>query len=143
MATYQHENLRGDFSKNTIEKPLMMVHGYKNEFADFGEINNLPFEEMKASEIKYTVAYPHENGVEVYSNHYENKEYIHPLHQMKNDEKFDKEVYSKLEDSWHDALIKQDEKDLNNIIGRVREEYYKHEEVAEKNKPNLKYDLER
>jgi hypothetical protein len=143
MAIYQHENLRGDFSKNTIEKPLMMIHGYKNEFADFGEVNNLPFEDLKASEIKYTVVYPHENDVEVYSNHYENKEYVHPLHQMKNDDRFDKEVYSKLEDSWNDALIKEEDNYLNSIMGRVREEYYKHEEVAEKNNTNLKYDLER
>lgn len=143
MAIYQHENLRGDFSKETIEKPLMMIHGYKNEFADFGEVNNLPFEDLKASEIKYTVAFPHENGVEVYSNHYENKEYVHPLHQMKNDERFDKEVYSKLEDSWNDALIKEEDNYLNSIMGRVREEYYKHEEVAEKNNASLKFDLER
>lgn len=143
MAIYQHENLRGDFSKETIEKPLMMIHGYKNEFADFGEVNNLPFEDLKASEIKYTVAYPNENGVEVYSNHYENKEYVHPLHQMKNDERFDKEVYSKLEDSWNDALIKEEDNYLSSIMGRVREEYYKHEEVAEKNNANLKFDLER
>lgn len=143
MAIYQHENLRGDFSKDTIEKPMMMIHGYKNEFAEFGEVNNLPFEDLKTSEIKYTVAYPHENDVQVYSNHYESKEYIHPLHQMKNDESFDKEVYLKLEDTWHDALIKEDEKDMNNIIGRVREEYYKHEGVSEKSTPTVKHDLER
>lgn len=146
MAISQHENLRGDFSKETIEKPMMMIHGYKNEFGDFGEVNNLPFDELKSSEIKYTVAYPHENEVQVYSNHYENKEYVHPLHQMKNDERFDKEVYIKLEDSWNDTLIKEDEKEMNNIIGRVREEYYKHEEVAEKaekSTPKIKHDLER
>ncbi|MGB6407693.1 MAG: LPD25 domain-containing protein, partial [Planococcus donghaensis] len=143
MAIYQHESLRGDFSKDTIEKPMMMIHGYKNEFAEFGEVNNLPFEDLKTSEIKYTVAYPHENDVQVYSNHYESKEYIHPLHQMKNDESFDKEVYLKLEDTWHDALIKEDEKDMNNIIGRVREEYYKHEGISEKITPTAKHDLER
>ena len=146
MAIGQHENHRGDFSKNTIDKPMMMIHGYRNEFADFGEVNNLPFDELKSSEIKYTVAFPHENGVQVYSNHYGNKEYVHPLHQIKNDEKFDKEMYLKLENSWSDALIKEEDKYLNSIMGRVREEYYKHEAVAEKaekSTPKIKHDIER
>lgn len=143
MAINQHENHRGDFSKETIEKPMMLIHGYKNEFEDFGEANNLPFNDLKASEIKYSVAYPHEDGVKVYSNHYENKEYVHPLHQMKNDESFDKNLYSKLENSWHEALTNEEEKYINSIIGNVRQEYYKHEDIAEKNSKNLKHEVER
>jgi hypothetical protein len=128
IAVDTHEKQYGDFS---IKEPAMMLHGYTTEFKDFGKLNNIDYDELNVTQIKYTIAVPHDEKLHLYSNYYEKGEYVFPLHQIEKDENFSKDIYSKLESSWNKELAKQDELYINSWANRVRQEVNKSEKVTE------------
>lgn len=134
IAANNHEKLYNDFSISTIKEPSMLLHGYTNDFKDFGELNNIDYDELNVSEIKYTIAVPHNNELHLYSNHYSKGEFVFPLHQIEKDEGFNKDVYSKLEGSWNNELAKQDELYINSWADKVRGEVHKKGMVVNENK---------
>lgn len=124
IATNAHEKQHGELN---IKEPMMLLHGYTNDFKDFGKLNNIDYDELNASEYKYTVAVPHDGELYLYSNQYTKGEYVFPLHQMEKDETFDKGIYGKLDASWNNELARQDELYINSIAKRIVQEVHKEE----------------
>ena len=130
MALYTHEKANGEL---TIKEPMMMLHGFTDDFKDFGKLNNIDYGELGVNEYKYTIAVPHNDELYLYSNQYQKGDYVFPLHQMERDETFDKEIYDKLDKSWNRELARQDELYINSVAPRLREEAHKHEAKHEAN----------
>jgi hypothetical protein len=128
IAVHTHEKQYGDIS---IKEPAMILHGYTTEFKDFGKLNNIDYDKLNATQIKYTIAVPHDEKLHLYSNYYEKGEYVFPLDQIEKDEKFSKDIYNKLESSWNKELVKQDDLYINSWSNRVRQEVNKSEQVNE------------
>lgn len=116
MAVHTHEKANSEL---TIQKPMMMLHGFTDDFRDFGKLNNIDYGKLDVNEYKYTIAVPHNDELYLYSNQYEKGDYVSPLHQMEQDETFDKDVFAKLDKSWNQELAQQ--------APRGKKEAYKHE----------------
>ncbi len=109
-SLYQHEEKYG---KAHFEEPVMFIHGVSNDFKSFGEMNEYDLTPYKYVDISYTVAIPEAGELKSFSGKYDKGEYVNPLHHIKNNDLTDKETLSKLEDHWHDFLIKEESKNIN------------------------------
>lgn len=117
-AVYQSEIL--DYTP-TAGEPVMMVHNGDKDlsFQPFGEVNNRDF---KQDTVAYTVAIPDGNALQVVSGTYNSEEYINPLHHIQKNEKLDKEKCGLLEKSFDEVLTKEENKYLQGIAPRLRQE---------------------
>lgn len=102
-------------------EPVMMIHNGDKDlyFQPFGEVNNRDF---KQDTVAYTVAIPDDNSLHVVSGVYNREEYVNPLHHIQKNEKLDKEKCGLLEKSFDDMLIKEENKYIQSIAPRIRQE---------------------
>lgn len=115
-ALYTHEQNNGEIN---FTEPMMYIHGMSTDFEKFGELNNREFENLH--KVEYTIVLPdEEKGLVTISNFYENNKYIHPLHQLEKENIVDKETYNKLENNWHDVLLKNDEEYIQSVAPKIR-----------------------
>lgn len=121
-------------AENRVNEPLMLIHK-ENEndlyLKPFGEVNNESFEDIDGS-VKYTTVIPNNDELQVVSSSYESSEYAHPLHHMEKNNIVSEENYTLLENNFHEHLISEDTKHLNNIAPSIRQALNKEEKKAEK-----------
>lgn len=140
IALYAHEKAQG--GALNIAEPSMMMHGAMTDFKEFGFINNGDFSKLKANEVKYTVAIPEGNTLNIFSNRYKKGDYLHPLHQMEKNG-IDKNIYDKLQTVWINELLREEEAYIHSIAPRIRQELNKEDMEAVKPAATIKEPTER
>lgn len=106
-SLYQYEEAHGEVK---FDEPKMYLHGVSDDFRSFGEVNSQDIEPYKYAEVIYTVAIPEDGEIKSFSGKYDSKEYVHPLHHIKDNELADKETILKLEENWHNHLAVEESK---------------------------------
>lgn len=133
LALYAHEKQHGC---HLVEpEPVMLIHGIMNDFQEFGKTNNIngaDYRELAIPIVNFTAAVPEGEQLIMISGSYENgsnARYLNPLHYMEHNG-ISKGIYEKCNQAWHNALSRQEEKELQQIIPGVRVEALKHEQAT-------------
>lgn len=128
-----------------LEQPIMKIHGVTANYMNFGEANNLPFDEVPQSKFDYTVAFQGEKGINVFSSTFYKNQTITPLHDIEKFEKLPSLDVEGLSNNWNEHLQKEEDKYKEAVMPRVRSEFTMHEnDVQKTSKPKMKvFEMER
>lgn len=128
---------------DTLDKPIMKIHGVTANYMEFGEANQLPFDEIPEKKFDYTIAFQSENGINVMSSSFYMNQTITPLHDIEKFEKLPSSDVEKLAENWHEYLQKEEDKYLEAVMPRVRAEVSEHDQQQKKLNKSRTMELER
>ena len=100
--------LETSLKMNLVDEPLMYIHGKGFGFQSFGVANNHDFNEDTL--VAYTLALPNQPLV---SGHFDPERTVHPLHDLKKNNRLEKPTLKNLEGSWHNVLLEEEKKSLS------------------------------
>lgn len=130
-------------SLTPIKEPVMLIHQEMDSFKNFGEVNNMKFDELKSEKIDYTVAIPNGENFDFVRSIYNKNDYAHPLHHMEKNNVVDNDKYSLLEKNYHDVLLNEDKAVFQSLTPRIKQALDKEEKSMNKKAKTLEFELER
>jgi hypothetical protein len=117
--------------------PVMKIHNLKEykDFKEFGVVNQAEFDESPNQKFTYTIAYPFKNSTKIVSSSFDKTQAINPLHDLEKFGKLPQKELELLSENWHSVLQREEDKYLEKVAPRLREEVKASEANTESNAP--------